>query len=160
MSNQYKGKVLITTMINEMWSDIYFIPSKSEFKIFLVTSYPYNNLDKNNRSITSAQQRKDKNKLQQNVLLTSISPANIIKIVLDPDAKTISIDVKLSIANVLGYYILKFNELSTLDYKVLVSQLLFDNKNIYFDYRTKEQNDKNELNLSQQQINMSLSLST
>lgn len=162
----YKGKLLITTLLNEMWTDISFTPSKSDIKLYVSLSYPYSDTksNANNRFITSAQQRNKDNLIVNNVLLSTIVYTNIIKIIVDPCSKSISIDVKLSSPNILGYYLLKFEELSNLDYKVLISQLMDTNKYtlnaniILFEYRTKEQEDKNELAINGR-VNQSMSFS-
>ncbi len=144
----YKGKLLITTILNNNWTDIQLILSKTDIKLFVKTSYPCVNPSLNT---------KKKDMLEHNVLLSTILYSTINKITIETENKSISIDVKLSTMNIIGYYLLSFQELSNLEFKILLNQLMDNSKNIVFQYRTKEQENKNELSISHQFINYSLS---
>jgi hypothetical protein len=121
---EIKCKLLITSVLNEIWEDVICKLSKNEIIIFYCNSY-FKPFDNRIKQILH-------NKLEKTSILPII---NIITIIKDPDTLSIRIDSR-SINQ--GYYQIKFDRLDYLTFLSYLEQF----KNIEFQYKTKEQ-DKN-----------------
>jgi hypothetical protein len=147
--DNYKAKLLLTTILNEDWTNINVKFLKTEIKLYILTSYPQYSTKVMERTITSAQ-RREKDIINKNVLLSTIPYTTINKITIDPDVKGMSIDLKNISSNILGYYLIKFDQISNIEYNSLLHYLTNDifkiNKHITFEYRTKEQERLHHLN--------------
>jgi hypothetical protein len=124
---EIKCKLLITSVLNEIWEDVICKLSKNEIIIFYCNSY-FKPFDNRARLGNSSKQILH-NKLEKTSILPII---NIITIIKDPDNLSIRIDSR-SINQ--GYYQIKFDRLDYLTFLSYLEQF----KNIEFQYRTKEQ---------------------
>ena len=123
LENTFNCKILITSVLDEKWSDIICKLSKNEIIIFHKSYIPPN---LRNKSLHS---KFESEKLEKTSVL---SISNITTISKDPDILSIRIDTNQ------GYYQIK---LSLSDYSSFLSYIE-QFKHIVFQYRTKDQ-DKN-----------------
>jgi hypothetical protein len=133
------ASILITSSIDEKWSDINIYITKHFIKFNLIESYP-----------TISNHFKKENKKRNDIPLKSIelitiSTSNINSFILDPDTTSIRINLKQlnPTSTTEGYYLIKFKESNKLDYTTFIQYLnelkRTDYKQLQIEYKTKLQ---------------------
>jgi hypothetical protein len=135
---ELNAKLLITSTLDEKWTDIFIDIKINEIFIY-----------RSGGNLLINQNKLIKNYINPNerTLLYIINSANMICIVKDIDNLSIRIDCKTNLNNLLGYYQIKFIKIES--YNLFFKHIENSNnfRNILFLNRTYEQDKRNYNNL-------------